>query len=164
MKIPKSYYLVLLFIFNYLTAGQISYLSSGDASIELSENQAIKILKISYSSHGENDGISIQRDSITYHKRSDNVHDIGSSIYGDEYIIIGPANISLYKNWNGNYPTVVYEKFNINGNNPLILSIPENIPTAEVIVEASTDSATWDEVFSSSLSGGIKQFIRVSVQ
>lgn len=166
MKSPKLSYIILLSIFNWLPAGQISYLNSGNTSIELSENQAVKILKIyTHTGTGQNDGIRIHRDTIAYDRSSRSLNGYREySVNGDEYIIVGPGTFSLYKNWNGNWPTVIYEKFNINSNNPRILSIPENNPTAEVIVEASTDSATWDEVFSSSLSGGINQFIRASVQ
>lgn len=165
MKTTKLSCIILLSIFNWLSAGQISYLNSGDTSIELSENQAVKILKTYHTGTGEYDGIRIQRDTIAYDRSSRRLNEYREySVDGDEYIIVGPGTFSLYKNWNGNWPTVIYEKFNINSNNPRILSIPGNNPTAEVIVEASTDSATWDEVFSSSLSGGINQFIRASVQ
>ena len=165
MKNLHLIFSVLLLFFNWLSASQINYLNSSDTSIELSENQAVKILQITWSGTGENDGIRIQRDSIVCDKQSRKVNDQKSaSIDGNEYIIVGPGIFSLYKEWNGSWPTVVYEKFNINSNNPRILSIPENHPTAKVTVEASIDSSTWNEVFSSSLSGGIKQFIRASVQ
>lgn len=154
--------LIFLLLLNLAGAKQFSYLDSETTSFEISENQAIRILNVRYSGTGEQDGIRIHRNGFNYDMRSRGWTDYnGQNQYVEEYVIVGPAVFSLYKHWNGAFPFVEFEIFNINDNKPLVLSLPEEV--ASVVVEASEDGENWSQVSTSPLVGD-KQFVKVTAE
>ena len=156
----KKLLLIPFLILNLANAKQFSYLDSQSTSFTIKENEAIRILNIRYDGNGENDGIRIERNGVNYDMRSRSWHDYnGNNLYIKEYVIVGPAIFSLYKDYRGSFPFVEFEIFQTNNNKQIVLPLPEE--PSSLIIEASVDGENWTEVSSSPIISQ-KQFIQVS--
>jgi len=158
----KKLLLIPFLILNLANAKQFSYLDSQSTSFTISENEAIRILNIRYDGTGEEDGIRIERNGVNYDMRSRSWSDYnGNNSFIKEYVIVGPATFSLYKEYRGSFPFVEFEIFQTNNNKQIVLPLPEE--PSSLIIEASVDGENWTEVSSSPLVSQ-KQFIQVSAQ
>ena len=157
----KKLLLIPFLILNLANAKQFSYLDSQSTSFTIKENEAIRILNIRYDGTGEDDGIRIERNGVNYDMWSRNWVSDTRNIYRKEYVIVGPAIFSLYKDYRGSFPFVEFEIFQTNNNKQIVLPLPEE--PSSLIIEASVDGENWTEVSSSPLVSQ-KQFIQVSTQ